>query len=75
MHPYLIELYIKALQSQSERSAEHERLVAMVNRSRRQHPPTKTKRPRWPIRVMYLRKSRSRDETPSRPTLEMKSQH
>jgi hypothetical protein len=69
MHPYMIELYIKALHEKREREAEYERLVASVNRLRRQR--RLVKRPRWSIRFLHLPRSRNHDETPSKPTIDM----
>jgi len=69
MQPYMIELYIKALHEKREREAEYERLVALANRSRRQR--RLADRPRWLIRFLHPRQTRTHDETPWKPTLDM----
>lgn len=79
MHPHMIYLYIKAVDEQREREAEHARLVASIIRSRRQRQLTKkprrlTKNPRRFIRFPHLHKNGNRDEIHERPTLEMNSQ-
>jgi hypothetical protein len=67
MHPYLTELYIKALHAEREREAEHDRLVALVDRSPRPHLLAKAKTTHWLTGFPYFRKNFRREEMSASP--------